>query len=90
MTSASEVHTVLVSRGGEFTWATAGHEFFSLEPSVDPSCPGEVPDERKAERHAPCALVQVTGIWTPVLGQDWEWWNLSVSAPWRMISFQPG
>lgn len=46
----------LASRGGEFAWATADHEFFSSEPFVeDPSCPGKVPEEKVAEPCPPCA-----------------------------------
>jgi len=50
-------------------------------PFVDLSCPGEVSDERQADPCPPCALVQVTGVQTLVLGQGWERWNSSISAP---------
>lgn len=76
----------LITRPGEFTRGTAGHEFFSSLPFVEgPSSP-EVPNEKTTDPCPPCAPVRFTGIWTLVLGQDWEWCYSSVSAVGGMIS----
>lgn len=79
----------LLSRGGEFMWAIAGHEFFTSEAFIeDPSCSGAFPNERKADPCPLCASLQVTGIQTPVLDEDWVWWNLSMH-PEEMILLEP-